>query len=498
MKSITIILVLSIGLFISCKSDNKDSKSDTSKQLKKLTQLDALAAVSEIYDTYQNSEDYLIKGLFYPANFLSQDFELWGETGQDYKTFNLSPNNVTLNNFWTLSYEGILKANRALLLLDQLIKSNIVSPELGNRLKAECYFNRGLLYFYLAGNFGNVPLVFEENIPTKDKVSERRVFEQVANDFKKAIPFLPFSYDEKTDLGRATKGAALAYLGETFMWLKEYDKAIKQFELLKGHYKLMPKFLDIHAFKHQNNQESIFEIQFNGNDNLGWGRDNYSTFIQSFALPTEVGGAGLAFVNPVLSKSFLNSDSRKRASIIGPGQKHPDTSINISSYNNVQEKLNSINTLGAKSHPWTGDDNKRSGYYSVKLWRAPDPSATASPIFSKANVILLRYGQILLDLAECKFKTGDVKGAQTLINKVRKRAGLKSISSTSLMPVILNEYRHELAGEFSLWYVLRRTGKHLNYIKSRFNIDIPKGHDILPIPEEQLRLNKNLKQNSAY
>jgi len=110
----------------------------------------------------------------------------------------------------------------------------------------------------------------------------------------------------------------------------------------------------------------------------------------------------------------------------------------------------------------------------------------------------MRYGQVLLDLAECKFKTGDIKGAQTLINKIRKRAGLKSVSSTKLMPIILNEYRHELAGEFSLWHVLRRSGEHIKYIKSKFNTDIPKGHDILPIPAEQLRTNTLLKQNTGY
>jgi hypothetical protein len=66
------------------------------------------------------------------------------------------------------------------------------------------------------------------------------------------------------------------------------------------------------------------------------------------------------------------------------------------------------------------------------------------------------------------------------------------------MPILLREYRHELAGEFSLWYVLRRTGEHITYIKSKFNIDIPKGHDILPIPQEQLRTNTLLHQNKGY
>jgi len=104
----------------------------------------------------------------------------------------------------------------------------------------------------------------------------------------------------------------------------------------------------------------------------------------------------------------------------------------------------------------------------------------------------------LLDLAECKYKTGDIKGAQKLINEIRKRAGLKSIFKTDFMPTLLYEYRHELVGEYSLWYVIRRSGNYLSYIKSNFNINIPKGHELLPIPKEQLRLNNKLSQNLGY
>jgi len=457
--------------------------------------------VSEIYDTYQNSEEFLIKGLFYPANFLSQDFNLWGKEGTYYKTFNFPTDYKILNDYWTLSYNGIIEANATLISLNKMESDKIIKQELANRLKAECYFNRGLLYYYLACNFGNVPII--KNVSKTETINEPNanqdaVFNYIIQDLTKAKNGLPFTYKEKKDIGRTTKGATLAYLGESYMWLHQYKKAIKLFDKLKGHYELMSNYLDINAFKHQNNKESIFEIQFNGNDNLGWGRDNYSTFIQSFALPNEVGGAALAYINPKFVKSFSRKDKRARATVIGPNQKHPDTSINISSYNNVQEKFNGINTLGTRKNPWLGDDGKRSGYYSVKSWRAPDPNATASSIFSKANVILMRYGQVLLDLAECKIKTGDIKGAQSLINRIRKRAGLRPIFKTNLMPVLLNEYRHELAGEFSLWYVLRRTGDQIDYIKSNFNIDIPKGHDLLPIPKEQLRLNKSLKQNIGY
>ena len=499
MKHIAIIFILST--LIGCKLETKNNESQNSVKTEILTEVDALAMVSEIYDTYQNSEDYLIKGLFYPANFLSQDLKLWGEASQSFASFNVSPDYVALNNFWSQSYEGIVKANIAIKTVDEILGKKIISLELANQLKAECYFNRGLFYFYLASNFGNVPYaneIWETESIKSGNADQNEVFNWVIQDLTKAIAYLPYNYESKSDLGRATKGAALAYLGESYMWLGKYENAMETFNKLEGHYELMPNFLDIHAFKHQNNKESIFEIQFNGNENLGWGRDNYSTFIQSFALPKEVGGAALAFVNPILVKSFEQNDKRRRATVIEPGQTHPDSSINISSYSSVQEQFQGINTLGTKNKPWLGDDKERSGYYIVKNWRAPDPSATASAVFSKTNVILMRYGQVLLDLAESKLKTGDTNGALALIDKVRKRAQLKQVTTNDILPVLLNEYRHELAGEFSLWYVLRRSGAHKAYVKKHFNITIPPGHDLLPIPKNQLRLNSALKQNFGY
>lgn len=501
MKYIAIVFILILSTLIGCKSDSKNNGLQNLVKPEILTEVDVLAMVSEIYDTYQNSEDFLIKGIFYPANFLSQDLKLWGEAGQSFTSFNVSPDYVALNNFWSQSYEGIVKANIAIKTVDEILGKKIISLELANQLKAECYFNRGLFYFYLASNFGNVPYaneILETESIKSSNADQNEVFNWVIQDLTKAIAYLPYNYESKSDLGRATKGAALAYLGESYMWLGKYEKAIETFNKLEGHYELMANFLDIHAFKQQNNKESIFEVQFNGNENLGWGRDNYSTFIQSFALPKEVGGTALAYVNPILVKSFEQNDKRKRATVIESGQTHPDSSINISSYYSVQEQFQGINTLGTKSNPWLGDDKERSGYYTVKNWRAPDPSATASAVFSKGNVILMRYGQVLLDLAEAKLKTGDTKGALALIDKVRKRAQLKQVSTNDVMPVLLNEYRHELVGEFSLWYVLRRSGAHEAYVKKHFNSTIPPGHDLLPIPKNQLRLNSALKQNFGY
>ena len=66
------------------------------------------------------------------------------------------------------------------------------------------------------------------------------------------------------------------------------------------------------------------------------------------------------------------------------------------------------------------------------------------------------------------------------------------------MQIMLQEYRHELAGEMSTWYDMRRTGLQIAYIQNTFGVTIPPGHDLLPIPQTEIATNPFLKQNSGY
>ncbi|WBL22301.1 RagB/SusD family nutrient uptake outer membrane protein [Zunongwangia sp. HRR-M8] len=144
------------------------------------------------------------------------------------------------------------------------------------------------------------------------------------------------------------------------------------------------------------------------------------------------------------------------------------------------------------------DSRRRSGYYEVKYWRNPLIYSFQGNIFSDQNLILLRYGQVLLSLAEAHHRVGNIGTAEDYVAQVRERAGLTTLPDGDMLDVILEEYRHELGGEFSLWWVLRRSGEHLNYISYHFGITIPSGKDILPIPQEQMDANPNLVQNPDY
>lgn len=140
-------------------------------------------------------------------------------------------------------------------------------------------------------------------------------------------------------------------------------------------------------------------------------------------------------------------------------------------------------------------------------------------------------------------RTGDLAGAAADLKLVRDRAwggpglapavmqdGLK-YNGTAAAPItdplqqVLSEYRHELTGEFSLFYNLRRAGPGVAaaFIQNAYGTDntttpqpasfgptadgkthgvwrtaLPANRDLLPIPQKEFRLNPNLTQNPGY
>ncbi|MEP6595824.1 MAG: RagB/SusD family nutrient uptake outer membrane protein, partial [Ginsengibacter sp.] len=140
----------------------------------------------------------------------------------------------------------------------------------------------------------------------------------------------------------------------------------------------------------------------------------------------------------------------------------------------------------------------RSGYYNTKTWR--DPLVNADSLFSDQSIILLRLGEVLISKAEAQFRSGDLAGAAASLKKVRDRAwgGAAPDLGTVDMKKILNEYRHEINGEWSLWFDLRRSGSLVDYLKDTHGFTVPLGRDVLPIPASAIANNPTLEQNPHY
>jgi len=572
-KKIFIVVMLSVILIpLACKKNflQQQNYTQLTRESYFTKASDGVALVNSIYDTYQNA-DLLKKSIWYYANFQTHDFFNWGND-RFYNYYDIQTNFGPIRVFWQRSYVGIARANTAIEVIPEMKTKGAITQALGDRLLGEAYFLRGLTYYYLAGSFGGVPLELSSITDgLQPRASQDSVFRQVISDMQQAVNLLPFKEGYPAEeTGRATKGAALAYLGAAKMWVKDYAGALADFNQLEGKYQLLPNFVDVNEFDKENNAESIFEVQFAVNGTQSWGAGNEVAWISDFSWPEEVSNFGYDYGNPGLYLSFQPGDTRKLATILGPGDSSVSPGIikrgGIRSYPLVISGFAStspatkikytgddgkiINTVGTKSNPWYGSDGDglRTGFYCAKMWRDQTLNANSGDgtILGAQNQILMRYAEVLISKAECQARTGDNAGALITLKRVRDRAfggtapaimqdgarfdGTPAPVITDPLQMVFSEYRHELSGEYSVFYNLRRAGIAREYVKAiygtqdnntnmivnpaasirsqdpdnggklhgLYNNSIPAGKELYPIPELEIGLNPNLTQNPGY
>jgi starch-binding outer membrane protein, SusD/RagB family len=404
----------------------------------------------------------------------------------------VNPGNGEISNLWNNYYSAIFNANNTLEKLEASTIDEIVKKEIGGQLK----FIRAFYYFDLAQYFGDVVLV-TNTLKTPDeafelvKSSQEQVYAQVEADLKAAVDALPVSY-KAVEAGRVTKGAALSLLGKYYLTRKKYPEAIAALnQVLPLGYILNANYADNFDPQKKNGKESIFEIQYQGGNDLG----EWSNFMYVFAPRLSKGAiTGYANVNP----SGRNIPTNDMIAAYEKGDLRKDVSLKEGyTLNGVYYPVPYINKY---NHPHTisGRTNE--------------------------NWPILRYADVLLMLAEAiNEQSGPTGEAFGYLNQVRARAGLapkSGLDKTAFRSAVLQERRVELAFENQRWFDLKRTktpaelAQFMNAYASKektkptvdrggiaFNVLDYVYEDyeyFFPIPAPQILINSKLTQNPGY
>ena len=226
----------------------------------------------------------------------------------EFISYSRTPNNYRLQNFWDYGYKGIAQASNIISMSDEG-----QSAEIDNQL-GECYYVRGMLYFYFVRAYGRpyyqapdknlgVPIVngTPENINDlflEDRATVHQTYEQVISDLKKAESLMTID----KGAAYASKAAAQAMLSRVYLYMSgTYEKPNAQYAQLavdyankvinSGEYSLLSRedFMKYNTFTPENNAESIFVVkrvasEFSGYDHyygvggmyaniggMGWG-----------------------------------------------------------------------------------------------------------------------------------------------------------------------------------------------------------------------------------
>ena len=185
-----------------------------------------------------------------------------------------------LNDGWKHAYAAIVRCNDFLSGLENVPEGQL-SDDVRKHLEGEARALRGYQFHWLATTFGRVPMLSTgenyTNTPYKERAqTHKEMWDFIIEDFQaaaNALDWEPF----QGQYGRCTKGMALAYLGDAYMWLSyrtgedHYAEAKAAFKQIidSGTYELNPSFSTLFDADEVWGKEAIWQEVLNEGENWG-------------------------------------------------------------------------------------------------------------------------------------------------------------------------------------------------------------------------------------
>ncbi len=369
------------------------------------------------------------------------------------------------------------------------------------RMKGEAFFLRAYFYHNLMRMYGGVPLITKVYGLNEDYQVARNTFQEtvafIAANADSAAALLPLSYSG-ADVGRATKGAALALKARVLLyaasdlynvnpsgnaengyttpqdrsalWRAAKDAAKAVMDL--GIYSLFrptPASAQEAAKNYgdlflQTMSEEVILSRFflstrddGYNPGLHNGPNGYHTWggntpIQNLIDDYRMAdGSKFDWTNPAHAAApYANRDPRFYASIAydgAPWRTRPDDVKGLDPVGIIQTfralKLpdsSVVAGLDTRDSPVENWNGAYSGYYIRKF---VDPSINAQFVKEQVPWVFFRYAEVLLNYAEASIELDEPADAVNALNQIRVRAGMPTFSAALGQGALRDEYRNE-------------------------------------------------------
>ncbi len=523
-KSLIISVILLTGILQSCSKDFLDLKDPN----------------RESSDTYwQNEEDYRlglnacysvfrIPGYFsrwFHVLMISRSDEGWSESPnpyfQAYSNFNIiSYNDNAAEGIiwpWQAIYRQLFYCNQVIDNMKTTGLDLFENKTEADQILGQAYFIRGVANWYLGGVYGKGPLM-TSSTANGEVVGQEKLYLQALEDFLEAEKHLPVSWSGD-DLGRTTLGGAKGMAAKIYMQLAGYYKRPTSLDAAKAgenwqkaktkieeifsmnQYSLMSNYKDNFTMLNENNNESLFEIQFG--EGLYNGKELGAHRPKFFGLVVDGGAWADAY-----PRAWLLDEFRKEKST--GGVEDPRLAATL-----FYEKPGDTELLYGKTWAeWMAtDDYKLTQPCYWRKYTRVDTHA-AEDYSSGINFRIVRLADVYLMYAEVINEVdGDRSLAVEYINKVRRRVTMPDLNAAGfntydgLLDQIKHERLVELCGESTRWYDLDRWGilhdqTQINIVASErdadfLNFKLGISH-LYPIPNRELSLYPGLTQNTGF
>jgi starch-binding outer membrane protein, SusD/RagB family len=488
---------LALGFILSSCEDQLESKiyTDLTQDNFFKTEADFFAALTGLYSPFTAhwGDTDPGDGVWYPAlynannrtyllrSMLTTD-ELYNDWDMNLQNFTWGPST------WTGAGEGnyvkIRYVARATDVIDNISKSD-VNELIKNQYIAEAKVLRAWLMYELYDFFGPVNVKLDpaslsgtEILPRPTAAAYCAQIESDLNDALATDEF-PESYNsDATNWGRVSKGVARMLKLKLYMHNKQWTEAeLVGKEIMAMGYGLETNYADI--FTSKANNELIYAIPCNATTPNWWPQHMFPagySFGYAGSVKIQRGAGWYGYSMPwAFFNKFEATDLRKNTIIYEyykiTGAKKDTTLVDSSSglRGAIPLKYTSI----------TGD--------------GPD-----YPI----DVVVFRYAEVLLSVAEAINEQRGPADAYEYVNLVRERAGVSDwsgLTKEQFRVAILDERGRELFAEGARRQDLIRHGKFIEYAQARGITDAEDHEVLFPIPQEVItESNGAVVQNDGY
>lgn len=442
------------------------------------------------------------------VEYFRSDYALPGPDASNYahwmSIFNFTYTNghTFLDVIWDTNYKGLNFANQVITKVGEMTPEKISEAE-RTQIISEATFLRAYYHFKLLTLYEQIVLRMDLiSTETLDKPLATRpeAWEAIINDFKNASEMLQTK--ENTEVGRATKAAALAYLGKAYMYkagdassaeASDFQNAVAAFKPIiegtVGAYDLEPDYLSLFNGENENNIESIFELQFKAADANSTNYTRLHAFIGDWSID---GWGGIEATKGAVD--VMKSEGKIASNGLYDNRLYGSLYFKDPFYND---------TITKQMHGSTWDklmmDTYKDTHDNHVYFRKWLPNYDKDQGYIGLNVVLMRYADVLLMYAEALNETGGTAQAIPIINNVRRVHGyMPSITATSQADVkkqIIHERTMELTLESVRFFDLRRWGMLDQAMqaagRTSFNAAT---HSYFPIPLSELQTNSAINQ----
>ncbi len=501
--------ILLLSILSSCKKDLLDASNPNQLTINTYYQTEdqAVGAVNAVYAVLQHMN------LFRQHQWLiydgMSDDVAWASTDDEPANamfrFTFSPAMAKTNEMWTTLYTGVFRAN-------QVIKgvSAMSDFTLKDRVLAEARFLRAWFYSELVNGWGAVPEITEPlegaqssyNFPRAPK---DQIYTLIKDDLEFAKQHLPKKSEyDAADAGRATSGAATAYLGKSYLFQGRWADAAGQFlEVINSNeYQLTGHYHDNFSAATENNIESVFEVQFTGDGTGVWANDDSPGVVEGNLLP--VSYFRWATLGPMLQF--------KRNQLYGPASSTRSARYNSTFGQNPNGAPRIIKYVEFNTSDFRNSDvNIRDMRYAdvllmyAEALNESDRTGDAKPYIDKV-IERVRLEAGLINASD-ETTTRDLKTVQQLLDF----GGIESYTFTDdkagIRDVIKYERRVEFMYEQKRYKDLVRWGDAAQAMATwsedtgESRVFVVGKHELFPIPDSEISGNKGMTpadQNPQY